>query len=371
MFGLSRGAYTVRCVAGMINNCGIVKPVRDSEGDINEPETDLLCKEVYRIYRSPYCIGEPHSQQSKDFRHRASWPLVGDEDQSDPTAPRIPSPIQFMGLFDTVGSLGLPNFTGGVGLEWPKFYDENVSTIVENVYQAVSLHDRLYAFEPCLAKRDLKKHVGESENFGITQEWFPGVHYDLGRQRFKFLRSYGGDWLEQLLAKLKWASKVIEPNYVLSDLVLKWMLEAISNHDPFGNIIPNIKTHITEIESSIVSPNRQIGDGDVYNHILDYAPFGSVILAELRRILGTRGRVDDLYQLFFALRDRHIPEDNAVVYNYRVVDPDISMNQTIQQLADIQNLTLNDNEDEGKRYPSKAYEAWRLRCRVSGLPLQP
>jgi uncharacterized protein (DUF2235 family) len=27
LFGFSRGAYTVRAVAGMINNCGILKPV--------------------------------------------------------------------------------------------------------------------------------------------------------------------------------------------------------------------------------------------------------------------------------------------------------------------------------------------------------
>ena len=49
MFGLSRGAYTLRCVGGMINNCGIVK-----RGDLNNDETDLLCREVYRIYRSKY-----------------------------------------------------------------------------------------------------------------------------------------------------------------------------------------------------------------------------------------------------------------------------------------------------------------------------
>lgn len=32
LFGLSRGAYTVRAVAGMINNCGIIKPGTGGEG---------------------------------------------------------------------------------------------------------------------------------------------------------------------------------------------------------------------------------------------------------------------------------------------------------------------------------------------------
>lgn len=31
MFGLSRGAYTVRAVAGMINNCGILKRTVDGK----------------------------------------------------------------------------------------------------------------------------------------------------------------------------------------------------------------------------------------------------------------------------------------------------------------------------------------------------
>jgi uncharacterized protein (DUF2235 family) len=43
MFGLSRGAYIVRSVAGMINNCGNVKPVWDKDGDINFGMTDFLC----------------------------------------------------------------------------------------------------------------------------------------------------------------------------------------------------------------------------------------------------------------------------------------------------------------------------------------
>jgi len=95
MFGLSRGAYTVRCVAGMINNCGIVK---DSSED--------LCKQVYRIYSSPYDEDAPYSKQSVTFRERASWDDV--------------APIKFMGLFDTVGSIGIPNLDAGNGPMWVK-----------------------------------------------------------------------------------------------------------------------------------------------------------------------------------------------------------------------------------------------------------
>lgn len=59
-----------------------------------------------------------------------------------------------MGLFDTVDSLGIPRLNTGVGFDWPEFYDQKISSEVEKVYHAISLHDRLWMFEPCLALRD-------------------------------------------------------------------------------------------------------------------------------------------------------------------------------------------------------------------------
>jgi hypothetical protein len=94
-----------------------------------------------------------------------------------------------------------------------------------------------------------------------------------------------------------------------------------------------------------------VGDGDVYGHILDYAPLGSSILSIYRAIIGTRGHVSEIYQLLFALRDRLIPEDNANVYDFQNVDVRISESETLQELGGI-------NE---RRYPSMAYLSWILR----------
>jgi uncharacterized protein (DUF2235 family) len=47
LFGLSRGAYTVRAVAGMINNCGILKAAAAGEG--NERRASL--QRVWQMYR--------------------------------------------------------------------------------------------------------------------------------------------------------------------------------------------------------------------------------------------------------------------------------------------------------------------------------
>ncbi|KAH6887047.1 hypothetical protein B0T10DRAFT_515996 [Thelonectria olida] len=349
MFGLSRGAYMVRSVAGMINNCGIVKQVNNPDGSVNEEETKLLCQQVYRIYRSDDPINDPHSTESVKFRQKASWPLIGDEEEK---GPRLLPPVKFLGLFDTIGSLGIPDFVGGVGLDWPQFHDQNVSTVVDLVYHAVSLHDDFYIFPPCLAKR--KKHEDKSDDFGITQQWFPGVHYDLGRQRFRFFRMFGGGLLERLLARWMWANKVIEPNEVLSDLVLKWMLEAIRKNDPSGQVITTTRVdqEIAAAKRKISSPSRRTGHGDVYKNIIEYGPFGKAIVGILTTLSGDRWRTNQIYQLFFALRDRLIADPNARVYDYMEADASIpeAHGLTVEQLAGI----------DRARYPSQTYQAWRL-----------
>ncbi|KAE8379052.1 hypothetical protein BDV26DRAFT_280576 [Aspergillus bertholletiae] len=355
MFGLSRGAYLVRAVAGMINNCGIVKPVK-VDGTIDNQQTRVLCEAVYDIYRSPYPINRPHSAQSETFRQTKAWPLIGDENPANPAAPRFIPPIKFMGLFDTVGSLGLPDFTGGVGLDWPAFFDQTVSTAVENVYHAVSLHDRIYAFQPCLVNRNEKMHGQDWGDFGVTkQEWLPGVHYDLGRQRFRFLREFGGGKLERFLAQFNFASKIIEPNQVLADFALRWMLLAIRTHNnqlqAAYHIIPDIDQYIDEVTNNITEKARDLGrtgDGDVYGHILEYAPFGSSILDIMRVLRGTRGKVSAIYQLFFDLRDRFIPDHDAIIYDFRRNDPDIGFS-----IGDLGAVCE-------RRYPSKAYVNWEL-----------
>ncbi|PWY82126.1 hypothetical protein BO70DRAFT_405346 [Aspergillus heteromorphus CBS 117.55] len=357
IFGLSRGAYLARAVAGMINNCGIVRPVK-VDGAIDAQQTHLLCEAVYNIYRSPYDINKPHSPQSLRFRQSKSWPLIGDEDPDDSNAPRFIPPIKFMGLFDTVGSLGIPAFTGGVGLDWPTFYNQNVSTVVQNVYHAVSLHDRLFIFQACLVSRDERIHSAQGwKDFGVTrQEWLPGVHYDLGRQRFRFLREFGGGRLETLLANWNLASKVIEPNHVLADFALRWMLLAVRAHNTQSQagyqVIPGIDGLIDQVTRNIRvrahEPGR-VGSGDVYGNIINYVPFGSLVLNLMRMLGGTRGKVFALYQLFLDLRDRLIPDDKAVVYNFRRFDSDIEA--CIEDIGSVCE----------KRYPSKAYMKWNLR----------
>ena len=346
MFGLSRGAFTARCVAGMINNCGIVRPRLDPDGAINEAQTAELCKEVYRIYRSSYAIDHPQSPQMQAFQRHASY--------------QVTTPVKFMGLFDTVGSLGIPHFTGGVGFEWPKFYDQKVSSVVERVYHAVSIHDRLWTFEPCLALRDSETQARHPQ-LEIHEQWFPGAHYDLGRQRFRFFRA-GRQGIGGVVSKLlNLLGNTIEPNHVLSDLVLKWMLESVHQNDPHGSLIQDIARRRDELQNRIQAAARR-GSGDVYDDPKKYIPFGRLI-GLANKVSGALGRiilsllgVQSILNILLAVMDRRVPDNHAHMYSYKVEEPALGDN-TVEVLAEL-NRT---------RYPSRTYESFQLYRLAGGL----
>ncbi|KAK4989234.1 hypothetical protein LTR50_003340 [Elasticomyces elasticus] len=348
MFGLSRGAYTVRSVAGMINNCGIVQDMGNRE----------LIKQIYKLYRSPYSINEPWSQEMQQFRWQVSH--------------HVQTPIKFMGLFDTVGSLGIPrlNYDTGVGFEWPEFHDNEVSSVVEKVYHAMSIHDRLWAFQPCLASRNVK-HVGRSD-LRIYQKWFPGAHYDLGRQQFRFLRQ-GNNIAERLVfTAVNYLSRTVYPNEQLSDLVLLWMLKAIRAEGGSQLIrrdeedqARGISTIITHIQTNITRLGT--GSGDIYANILSYLPFGKLefiagtFVWSVDKLWPVSSELQSWHKIFFGTRDRMIPDpgnpNNPLrvlvrnqVYNYTIGDPDLNG----RILGDSARVITPQTQRE--RYPSRTFE---------------
>lgn len=339
LFGLSRGAYTVRSVAGLINNYGIIDRARLG---LNDAETDQICRQAYYLYKSKDPNNRPHTPDSLDFRVRNSFPLIGDPVPDGQTAP-LP-PVRFMGLLDTVGSLGIPTFTGGLGLNYPEFHDDVVSAVVQDVCHLVSVHDRLWAFQPCLVRR------GEGNPSGVHEEWIPGCHYDLGRQRFRFWRS-GGGWLEKFAGILSFLPLIgnggtVQPNLVLSDLALRKMLEQIRQHDADHVLLPDTPLNVLDSLGSMIAPNPRgpydLGNGDVYGTIINYGPFGSVVGKLTTQIFGQLA----IWRLLFDLRDRAVPRGNANVYCYGQVDLELPPPHILDQLGKV-------TEGPVRRYPSR------------------
>jgi uncharacterized protein (DUF2235 family) len=151
LFGFSRGAYTARSTAGLVRNCGILK----------RENIDRL-DEAYRLYRDPKRDTEPGGIAAEMFRRDYSHP---------------DTEIQFVGVWDTVGSLGIPVD----GLRMPfltrhwSFHDTRLSRSVKHAYQALAIDERRGPFKPTL----WEQHPGATGQT-LEQVWFAGVHSDVG-----------------------------------------------------------------------------------------------------------------------------------------------------------------------------------------------
>nr|WP_180323081.1 DUF2235 domain-containing protein [Marinobacter adhaerens] len=148
LFGFSRGAYTVRSLAGLIRNCGILSRAHaDKVGS------------AYSLYRQRGSTSAPVKQKAATFR--AAY-AVADV-----------SRIHFLGVFDTVGALGIPApFLGTLGTSRYLFHDTEPSGIINHARHAVSIDENRQDFEPTLWK--------PKAGVDLQQVWFAGVHTDIG-----------------------------------------------------------------------------------------------------------------------------------------------------------------------------------------------
>ncbi|KAJ6199816.1 hypothetical protein J3E72DRAFT_437926 [Bipolaris maydis] len=359
LFGFSRGAFTVRCVAGMINNCGIIK----RRADYTEQEVSRLCYEIFRTYRSSLPVDAPKSEECQRWK--------GLEDR----VWQVKRPIRFMGILDTVGALGIPRLSAGVGFDWSpfEFFDMSISSVVQHCYHAPCLHDRLWIFQPCLARAN------------ITQKWFPGTHYDIGRMTFRFVRQSPTNWIEEALGWLpNLLSRTIYPNQVLSDAVLRWMVESVHAVDERSEtpIMPGAQEWIQHLGERL-DQHLRTGSGDIYGDVLAYAPGGVVITSVQKTsrsitslLNGVLPRLGDNIQSVLGVKtligiltntaDRRIPGTQAEIYPY--TEPEKVMVKGNEVVFTVEELArMKEVNDVGQvRYPSQCFQSFLLWKEVFG-----
>jgi len=169
LFGFSRGAYTARSLAGMIRCCGLVR--KENAGRITE---------AYNIYRQRDPRGAD-KEDAVEFRNKYARQVR----------------IKFIGVWDTVGALGVPLGRTLRMLSRQKhgFHDAALSRSIDNAFHALAIDEGRYTFEPSLWS------TTPSEGQRVEQVWFAGAHSDVG----------GG-----------------YPETELSDCALQWMLQRAS-----------------------------------------------------------------------------------------------------------------------------------------------
>ena len=176
LFGFSRGAFTIRMLAGLIAHYGLVNAK-------DERERRRRARQHFNAYRSRYKRGCLYRLA---WRVRQWWqgpPKAESKKNNEPD-------IEFIGAWDTVDAYGFPVY-GLVSLWdcliWPlRFVDQKPSCNVRHACHALSIDDERASFWPLLwdeapdctaAKKD---NGGKDEKPRIEQVWFAGVHADVG-----------------------------------------------------------------------------------------------------------------------------------------------------------------------------------------------
>ncbi|MEA2995972.1 MAG: hypothetical protein QOG74_1521 [Alphaproteobacteria bacterium] len=190
LFGFSRGAYTVRSLAGFIGLVGLVEKI----------DMDQFLK-VYQVYRSrqfrdALVFGADAAKTQRAFRtlfpegekNGENKKLQAALDNSRRTN------IFFVGVWDTVGSLGVPPPLSWIRASEFNFHDTDLNENIVYAYHAVAIDEERRSFQPTLWTR--RKPGPHAKRRELEQVWFAGCHSNVG----------GG-----------------EPNAGLSDAAFLWM----------------------------------------------------------------------------------------------------------------------------------------------------
>jgi uncharacterized protein (DUF2235 family) len=107
LFGFSRGAYTVRSVAGVMNLCGV--PVKDADGNPiprwGRALRNIVDEAVHTVYE--HGAGRPREQFEDEREEQARRFRVKYGTQDDPVKNERGNIVPyFIGVFDTVAALG-------------------------------------------------------------------------------------------------------------------------------------------------------------------------------------------------------------------------------------------------------------------------
>ncbi len=209
LFGFSRGAYTVRVLAGLIHKVGLISPEQ-----ANLAGSGLT---AYKQFSSDGQHGLGFDLKQVTDAGDSEGPLATSKDDQAAQFARITSTrwplIRFVGVWDTVASVIVPRPDR---FYWPSFEElaytlENPS--VETFRQAISIDERRAMFrlkkwdEPQTFKLN-RFNDAHAKPQDIKQVWFAGVHSDVGGgypEKQSGLSKYPLLWMmeEAVLAGLK------------------------------------------------------------------------------------------------------------------------------------------------------------------------
>ncbi len=175
IFGFSRGAFSARSFCGLVRTCGVLR-----KGHIRR------VREAIELYQKRDRKDGPDTKACIDFRQAYSFAAFYGERKRGAEDPH-PLAVEYMGLWDTVGALGLPRhfvFAHAFNRKY-QFHDVALSRMVKSARHALAIDERRSTFTPSRWDnlKQLNDAAGPSDAAGVLpyqQIWFPGDHASVG-----------------------------------------------------------------------------------------------------------------------------------------------------------------------------------------------
>lgn len=173
LLGFSRGAFTARSLVGFISRCGLLRP--------GAPIPTIQLFERYRrgdAAKPIYKLEFEDRHGGGHFTREERWMLEHSR--------RRPDMIKFVGVWDTVGALGIPDL---LGYRWSarasRFHNTHLSNTVSHSYQALALDEHRGPYAPTLWTRFTPQGATPKPSppaipQHVEQRWFIGAHSNVG-----------------------------------------------------------------------------------------------------------------------------------------------------------------------------------------------
>jgi uncharacterized protein (DUF2235 family) len=188
IFGFSRGAYTARSLSGFVSKCGLLE--RGAPIGVNQ---------LYMRYRNKGAktirtLIEEGQMEAARFNIEEAWMLKYSR----------AVPIKFLGIFDTVGALGVPFPL----LRWIKgsaypFLNTGLRQSNDYAFHALAIDEHRKSFRPTLWTNQGATDAKPRPIDRTEQRWFVGAHANIGGGCFSDpLAQVPLRWLERKAAML-------------------------------------------------------------------------------------------------------------------------------------------------------------------------
>jgi hypothetical protein len=256
IFGFSRGAYTARSLAGLIGLVGILSPA-NLGADLSK---------VIDIYREK---GIDRAEK------RRRIDALGMEDCHSPR-------IRCVGVWDTVGSLGIPGDRGRTFLGGKYyFHDVELGDCVDVALHAAAVDEKRSAFSPTLWVSKDGRPLGDHQT--VEQVWFAGAHSNVG-----------GSYSDS----------------TLSDIAFDWMVKRIMAHTDLSLFNPDADSPALRNAAA-----RSIDSRSAMYLVSSRFPYQRIINA----CIPDGGGLGEWFRRSFPSHDRrNIPPDGLKTVNERL-----------------------------------------------------